>query len=126
MKDDHRLRRLVDGDTVWLWSVRQKVDRDCYENCRTTLSLHREGSRSRLLIVFRPGPNRAVSNTYFDAGSVGTFPEGEWLNLYEPKTVHRLLRTAAARGELHTEPRTREVDGWHLYETLMAAQNAEA
>ncbi|WP_066936274.1 hypothetical protein [Microtetraspora fusca] len=115
MKNDHRLRRLVDGDTIWLWSVRQKLDRDRYENCRITLSLWREGSRSRLSIVFRPGPDRVISNTYFEAGTVVVLPERDWLNLYEPKTVRRLLQIAAARGELPVGSGTREIDGWHLF-----------
>ncbi|MFF4779629.1 hypothetical protein ACFY05_43130 [Microtetraspora fusca] len=126
MKNDRRLRRLVDGDTICLWSVRQKLDRNRYENCRLTLSLWREGSRSRLSIVFRPGPDRVISNTYFEAGTVAALPERDELNLYEPKTVHRLLQIAAAREELPTRPGTREIDGWQLSEALMAAQNAEA
>ncbi|GLX01550.1 hypothetical protein [Microtetraspora sp. NBRC 16547] len=126
MKNDRRLRRLVDGDTIWLWSVRQKLDRNRYENCRLTLSLWREGSRSRLSIVFRPGPDRVISNTYFEAGTVVALPERDELNLYEPKTIHRLLQIAAAREELPMGPGTREIDGWHLFEALMAAQNAEA
>ncbi|WP_214104323.1 hypothetical protein [Acrocarpospora catenulata] len=77
-------------------------------------------------IVFRPGPGRFISNTYFEAGTVVAGPEGDWLNLYEPKTVRRLIQIAAACGELPTEPGTREVDGWYLYEASMAAQRAEA
>ncbi|WP_067138230.1 hypothetical protein [Microtetraspora malaysiensis] len=126
MKDDRRLRRLVDGDTTWLWSVRQKLDRNRYDNCRLTLSLWREGSRSCLSIVFRPGPDRIISNTYFEAGTVVALPERDWLNLYEPKTVRSLLQIATARGELPRGPGTKEVDGWHLFEALMAVQNAEA
>ncbi|WP_155348530.1 hypothetical protein [Acrocarpospora pleiomorpha] len=124
MKRERRVRRLVDGDTIWFWSVRQKLDRGRYENCLLTLSLRREGSRSRLSIVFRPGPDRVISNTYFEAGTVVAGPERNWLNLYEPNAVRGLLRIAAARGDLPTEPGTREVDGWYLFEALVAAQNA--
>ncbi|WP_433220523.1 hypothetical protein [Microtetraspora malaysiensis] len=126
MKDDRRLRRLVDGDTTWLWSVRQKLDRNRYDNCRLTLSLWREGSRSRLSIVFRPGPDRVISNTDFEAGTVVALPERDWLNLYEPKTVRSLLRIATARRELPRGPGAKEIDGWHLFEALMAVQNTEA
>ncbi|WP_432932731.1 hypothetical protein ACQPZZ_15745 [Microbispora sp. CA-135349] len=126
MKNDRRVRHLVDGDTRWLWSVRQKLDRNRYENCRLILSLWREDSRSRLSMVFRPGPDRIISNTYFEAGTVVALPEQNWLNLYEPKTVRRLLQIAAARGELPTGPGTKELDGWRLFDALMAAQHAMA
>ena len=109
--DDRRVRRLVVGDVAWRWTVRQRVEPGCL-----TLTLFREGTRRRLVLVFRPGPERVVSNTYFDAGALMRLPDRSYLNLFEPGTVRRLLD--AATGSYLPE-RDAEVDGWPYFDSVV-------
>ncbi|MFE4963656.1 hypothetical protein [Streptomyces sp. NPDC056660] len=115
MRNDRRVRRLVVDGTVWNWTVRQRVRPD-YADCRLTISfvaqVPRWGARRRLSLVFAPGPDRIVSNSYFEAGTVVRLPDRAWLNLYEPGTARRLLDAAAP--VLDTPPlrQNLEVDGW--------------
>ncbi|MEV6833911.1 hypothetical protein AB0N17_05215 [Streptomyces sp. NPDC051133] len=84
MGNDRRVRRLVVDGTAWYWTVRQRVRSD-YADCRLTLSFFEEGSsrnaRRRLTLVFAPGPDRIVSNSYFEAGTVVRLPDRSRLNL---------------------------------------------
>lgn len=118
MGNDRRIRRLVVDGTVWYWSVRQRVRPD-YADCRLTLSLFPEESaqngRRRLSLVFAPGPDGIVSNTYFEAGTVVRLPDRAWLNLYEPGTVRRLLDAAAPVPGTPSSVRNLEVDGWPYF-----------
>ncbi|GGT17634.1 hypothetical protein GCM10010271_20840 [Streptomyces kurssanovii] len=114
-----RARRLVvDAGNVYMWSVRHRHTRDGSgtHDCRTTLSLWREGTQQRLAVVFREGPGRAVSGGYLTAGAVVC--GGTWLNLHEPGVARRFLDAAIARGLLPDTPRTVETDGWPLLEAV--------
>ncbi|MFD3581506.1 hypothetical protein [Streptomyces sp. NPDC058683] len=115
MRNDRRVRRLVVDGTVWYWTVRQRVRPD-YADCRLTISFvtqaPRWGARRRLSLVFAPGPDRIVSNTYFEAGTVARLPDRTWLNLYEPGTARRLLDAAAPVLDARPLERNLEVDGW--------------
>ncbi|WP_328869552.1 hypothetical protein OHT76_05210 [Streptomyces sp. NBC_00287] len=121
MGNDRRIRRLVVDGTVWHWTVRQRVKPD-YADCRLTLSLFTEepqpGARRRLSLVFAPGPERIISNCSFEQGTVVRLPDRDWLNLYEPGTVRRLLDAAAP--VLETRPREQnvEVDGWPYFDAV--------
>ena len=115
--DDRRVRRLVVGDVTWRWTVRQRDK----PNCGLTLSLFPEGRRHRLVLVFRPGPDRVVSNTYFDAGALVRLPDRSYLNLFEPGTVRRLLDAATSALDVPTQPT--EVDGWPYFDTVVDAAN---
>jgi hypothetical protein len=122
MRTDRRVRRLVVDRTVWYWTVRQRVRPD-HADCRLTLSCFTEaterGVRRRLSLVFAPGPERIVSNSYFEAGTVVRLPDRSWLNLYEPATARRLLEAAAPVLEARPRARNVEVDGWlHFAEAL--------
>lgn len=112
--DDRRVRRLVVADVTWLWAVRQRVKGDEH---RLTLSLFPEGTRRRLALVFRPGPDRLVSNTYFDAGALVRLPDRSYLNLFEPGTVRRLLD--AALPDFSPNQQATELDGWPYFDTVV-------
>ncbi|MFD6425042.1 hypothetical protein [Streptomyces sp. NPDC060198] len=114
MGNDRRLRRLVVDGVTWYWTVRQR-SRPEYADCRLVLSLFPEvaadGVRRRLALVFAPGPDQLVSNSYFEAGTVVRLPDRAWLNLYEPGTVRLLLDAAAPFMDTLTSVRDLEVDG---------------
>ncbi|MFF3454129.1 hypothetical protein ACFYXH_07310 [Streptomyces sp. NPDC002730] len=117
-----RTRRLVvDENTVYMWSVRHKHARadGRSPDCRTTLSLRREGTTARLELAFRASPGRIIAEGYWESGSVGD-SERNWLNLYEPGSARRLLDEATARGLLPTAAGTTEVDGWPLFDAVVA------
>ncbi|MFD7459697.1 MULTISPECIES: hypothetical protein [unclassified Streptomyces] len=124
MGTDRRVRRLVVDGTVWHWTVRQRVRPD-YADCRLTLSFFTEASerglRRRLSLVFAPGPERIVSNSYFEAGTVVRLPDRAWLNLYEPGTARRLLEFAAPGLEARPLERNVEVDGWLCFDEALPA-----
>ncbi|TQJ17462.1 hypothetical protein FB475_1581 [Kribbella jejuensis] len=118
--DDRRLRRLVVGDVTWRWTVRQRVGR----TYGLTLALFPEGTQRRLVFVFRPGPDRVVSNTYFDAGALMRLPDRSYLNLFEPGTVRRLLDAATSTLDpFGSEPVT-EVDGWPYFDAVVDSAGA--
>ncbi|MFF0444916.1 hypothetical protein ACFYT4_00595 [Streptomyces sp. NPDC004609] len=126
-----RPRRLViDADTVCVWTVRRHHgtgDRRHTADCRTVLSLWREGTKSRLGIVFSQAEGRIIADGYLDAGTVGDSSAHRWLNLYEPGVVRRFADEAAARGLLPaagSAPGSREVDGWPLFDAVMAGSEA--
>lgn len=84
MGNDRRVRRLVVNEAVWCWTVRRRVRPD-YGDCQLTLSLFpqvsAQGAERRLTLVFAPGANRIVSNSYFEAGTMVRLPDPTWLNL---------------------------------------------
>ncbi|MFJ8675600.1 hypothetical protein [Streptomyces sp. NPDC093589] len=126
MGNDRRIRRLVVNEAVWCWAVRQRVRPD-YADCQLTLSLFREvsaqGLRRRLTLVFAPGPDRIVSHSRFEAGTVIRLPDRTWLNLYEPGTVRRLLDAAAPVLETHPSVQNLEVDGWPYFTEVVDLAN---
>ena len=107
---------MVVGDVVWRWGVRQRGEG---ADCCLRLSLVREGARGRLVFVFRPGVDRVVSNTYFEAGTVVRLPDRSYLNLFEPGTVRRLLDAAASDLDLGALEQETEVDGWPYFDTVV-------
>jgi hypothetical protein len=113
-------------EAVWCWTVRQRVRPD-YADCRLTLSLFPEvpaqGVRRRLTLVFAPGPDRIVSNSYFEAGTVMRLPDRAWLNLYEPGTVRRLLDAAALALDTGPSVQNLEVDGWPYFADVVDHAN---
>ena len=118
MGNERRVRRLVVNGAVWCWTVRQLARGD-YADCQLTLSLFPEvpaqGPRRRLTLVFAPGPDRIVSNSPFEAGTVVRLPDRTWLNLYEPGTVRRLIDVAAPALDIWPSVQNLEVDGWHYF-----------
>ncbi|MFF2083320.1 hypothetical protein ACFVVM_06070 [Nocardia sp. NPDC058176] len=114
MRNDRRLRCLVVDEAKWYWTVRQRV-RPTYAACSTTLTLRPEGVRAGLVLVFRPGPDRIIANTSFDSGALIRLPDRDYLNLYEPATVRRLLD--AATGHWTGEPV--ELDGWPYFDAVV-------
>ncbi|MGP4110896.1 hypothetical protein ACTWP5_08260 [Streptomyces sp. 4N509B] len=115
MRKDGRLRRLVVGDTTWLWSVHHSHRPRCHE----VLSLHRQGVRTTVRILFPAGPGRYVAEGHWYAGSVAD-GQGDLLNLHEPGVVRRLLDEAAARGVLPDVPGETRLDGWPLFDRLVS------
>lgn len=122
MGNDRRVRRLMSDGAVWHWTVRQRVRPD-YPDCRVTLSLLAEatgqGVRRRLALVFAPGPDRIISNSSFEAGTVMRLPDHAHLNLYEPMTVRRLLDAAAPVLDLQPSARSLEVNGWPSFDDVV-------
>ncbi|MFD4721036.1 hypothetical protein ACIOWI_00750 [Streptomyces sp. NPDC087659] len=112
MGEARRVRRLVVDGAVWFWSLRHS-HRD--GTCRDALSLTREGTGTRLRIVFRAGDGRIVSGgAYWSGGSVGAVGGGD-MNLHEPGNVRKLLDAALAAG---AEPPA-EIDGWPLFDAVV-------
>lgn len=118
------MRRLVVGDVVWRWTVRQRV-RDRPEDCSLTLSLFSEDARKRLVFVFRPGPERVVSNTYFDAGALMRLPDRTYLNVFAPGTVRRLLDAAMPSLDPFASEQPTEVDGWPYFDMVVDADDGK-
>ncbi|MGW1673741.1 hypothetical protein [Streptomyces sp. NPDC002324] len=118
MKKNTRLRRLVVGDTTWHWTVRQR-SRVAYDHCHLKLSLYPQGpGRRRLVLLFSPAEDRAVSNCYFDSGALVRLPDHTYLNLHEPGTVRRLLDAAAPNLDLRPSAQEVEVDGWPYFDAI--------
>jgi hypothetical protein len=117
VKKNHRLRRLVVGEATWYWTIRQQVKPD-YAACSITLTLYPEGTRRRLVLIFRPRQDRIISQYHFESGALIRLPDHAALNLYEPGTVRRLLDAAAsdlARCPGHPV----EVDGWPYFDRVV-------
>lgn len=115
---NHRLRRLVVGDTTWHWTIRQR-SRVAYDHCHLKLSLYPDGPRGRrLVLLFSPAENRVVSNCYFDSGALVRRSDHTYLNLHEPGTVRRLLDAAAPALTLHPTAQTVELDGWPYFDAI--------
>ncbi|MDI3388628.1 hypothetical protein QIS99_20820 [Streptomyces sp. B-S-A8] len=113
MPNNHRLRRLVTGDAVHLWSVRHRHSRT--GSCEEVLSLYAEGARVPLRLVFREGDGRYVSEALMATGRI-TKSGGGALNLREPGTVRNLVDAAHAVGLL---PGTGETDGWPVFDAVV-------
>ncbi|WP_215456018.1 hypothetical protein [Streptomyces sp. ATCC 21386] len=127
MRKNTRLRRLVVDGTTWHWTVRQR-SRVAYDHCHLKLSLYPDGPRGRrLVLLFSPAQNRAVSNCYFDSGALVRLSDHTYLNLHEPGTVRRLLDAAAPTLALHPDTHTVEVNGWRYFDAVaQPAPNADA
>ncbi|MEU2154256.1 hypothetical protein ABZ532_04390 [Streptomyces sp. NPDC019396] len=116
MSSKRRVRRLVIGDAVWLWSQGHGHPDGV---CRQILSLTREGTAARLRIVFKDGPGLIVSGGYWHDGLVAR-SQGEALNLHEPGVVRQFLEAAQTAGV--SAPA--EVDGWTLYDAIARADES--
>ncbi|MFD8984676.1 hypothetical protein [Streptomyces sp. NPDC059564] len=116
MNSDRRVRRLVVGDTVWLWALRHR-----HPDCRDVLSLHRQGVGGTLRIVFRDGPGRVVGGGFAAHCGWVALVDGGSLNLHEPGAVRRLLDEVASRRQLPVSRTETELDGWPLLEALTEA-----
>jgi hypothetical protein len=127
VRKNTRLRRLVVDGTTWHWTVRQR-SRVAYDHCHLKLSLYPDGPRGRrLVLLFSPAQNRAVSNCYFDSGALVRLSDHTYLNLHEPCTVRRLLDAAAPTLALHPHTHTVEVNGWPYFDAVaQPAPNADA
>jgi hypothetical protein len=129
MGNDRRVRHLVVDERVWGWTVRQRVKPN-YADCRLTLSLFPEvrahGVGRRLDLVFAPSPDRIVSNSYFEAGTVVRLPDDAWLNLYEPGTVRRLLDAAAPALDTRPSVQNLEVDGWPYFAEVVDQRRTQS
>ncbi|WP_217177881.1 hypothetical protein [Streptomyces sp. AC495_CC817] len=127
MRKNTRLRRLVVDGTTWHWTVRQR-SRVAYDHCHLKLSLYPDGPRGRrLVLLFSPAQNRAVSNCYFDSGALVRLSDHTYLNLHEPGTVRRLLDAAAPTLALHPDTHTVEVNGWPYFDAVaQPAPNTDA
>ena len=122
MKNERRLRRLVVGDTVWYWTVRQRIA-PTYPDCRLTLCFFTggtaKGAGRRLSLVFPPRADGVVSQSYFESGTVVRLSDRSHLNLYEPGTARRLLDAAAPALESQPTARNVEVDGWSCFAKII-------
>ncbi|MFF7394132.1 hypothetical protein ACFZAE_37535 [Streptomyces scabiei] len=127
MRKNTRLRRLVVDGTTWHWTVRQRSG-VAYDHCHLKLSLYPDGPRGRrLVLLFSPAQNRAVSNCYFDSGALVRLSDHTYLNLHEPGTVRRLLDAAAPTLALHPDTHTVEVNGWPYFDAVaQPAPNTDA
>ncbi|KQX53684.1 hypothetical protein ASE09_07080 [Streptomyces sp. Root66D1] len=105
---------------MWLWTLGHRHDPECL----TYLTLNRaEHRHRRLRLVFREGPGRIVAGYPFGAGDIAS-ADGGILNLNEPGVVRRFLDEATARG-LHPEAHgVHDEDGWPLYDSLTATEQA--
>ncbi|WP_405774233.1 hypothetical protein [Streptomyces sp. NBC_00859] len=63
-----------------------------------------------MTLVFAPGPGRVVSNSHFEKGTVVL--DRTWINLYEPRTVRRLIDAVTPDLEARPAVRNPELDGW--------------
>ncbi|MFD3502038.1 hypothetical protein ACFWWT_24560 [Streptomyces sp. NPDC058676] len=119
MRKDHSLRRLVvDERTVYLWNVRHRHDDG--QPCRETLTLLRDGVRTR--VVFRSGPGRDAGGGY-PGHSGGVSDTQHYVNLNEPGVVRALVDEAAKRGLLSGGG---ELDGWELLPAVAVSRAAAA
>ncbi|WP_329121296.1 hypothetical protein [Streptomyces sp. NBC_01465] len=115
---------MVVGDMVYGWCFGHRHDRARgYAGCRSTVTLWRPGSKGRLRLVFRPGPDRIVSDSYFEEGAVMRLPDRAYLNLHEPGTVRALLDAALARDPFPAEGSV-ERDGWPLFDAVVPEQSS--
>ncbi|WP_406305109.1 hypothetical protein OHA61_26345 [Streptomyces sp. NBC_00885] len=119
MGANRKVRRLVVGDTIHLWSVRHRHQDSTGEHCAEVLSLGREGTQTRLRLVFRAGPGRLTPDAYLPSGTVAD-DRDHWLNLHEPGVVRRFVDEAEARGVLPADGRTTELDGWPLFDAVVS------
>ncbi|GAB2746453.1 hypothetical protein [Streptomyces bullii] len=128
MRSARRFRRLVVGEAVWYWTVRQRV-RPVYADCRLKISFVAEGTGSpgrRLTLVFAPSADGVVSNTYVESGTVTRLPDRSHLNLHEPGTARRLLDAAAPTLERWPSKRHVEVDGWPCFARVVGGPGGGA
>jgi hypothetical protein len=125
-------RRLLVGDTTYVWQVGHDHDRvevpaseqPRYRDCRAILILRRLGESARLHLVFRDAPDRLVPDgAHLHSGAVGT-TSGAWLNLHEPGTARALLDQALGRGASLVGHATTELDGWPLFDAVVARRDA--
>ncbi|MFC8517672.1 hypothetical protein [Streptomyces sp. NPDC057257] len=118
MGSRRRVRRMVVGEAVYGWCFGHRHDRvRGYPGCSSTLTLWTPDNRARLRLVFRPTPDRAIADGYFDEGAAVRLWDREYLNLHEPGSARALLDEALARG-LFPSTGLAEVDGWPLFDAV--------
>lgn len=122
-----RPRHLVVDRETFLWSLGNVLERNDedgasrYMSCTETVTVRRNGSRGRLDIVFRAGAGQLVSDGLLHAGAVLRVDVGV-LNLNEPGVVRALLDEALARGWQPDAPDRSEIDGWTLFDAVLACR----
>lgn len=120
-------RRLVVDGEAFLWSLshnHRALGNGRYEGCCETLVIRRFKSRGCLRIAFEEGSGRLVPDGYLmHSGAVGT-AEGGFLNLHEPGTARALLDEALTKGWCPDDPVTAELDGWALFDAVVARRGA--
>ena len=109
----------MDERTVYLWGVRHGHGEG--GRCRETLTLLREGVRTR--IVFRSGPGGDADGGYPGHSGGVSDVHGHYANLHEPGVVRALVDEAAERGLLSED---RELDGWELLPAAVLRRAAAA
>jgi hypothetical protein len=111
------------GEETYRWSLgheHRMVDEPRrYLDCREVLTLRRQGSPGRVLIVFEARPGHLVPDGYLPSGAVGT-DRGGFINLYQPGTVRALLGEALTRGWDPARPGALSLDGWLLFDAVAA------
>jgi hypothetical protein len=115
-------RRLVVGDRTYLYSIghEHRVEHgdtgaQRYFDCTEIVSIRLRGATGRILIAFRAGEGRIVSDGILPGGTVGTAEVG-LLNLHEPGTVRALLDEAIACGWNPDATTIEHLDGWRLFD----------
>lgn len=109
----------MDERTVYLWTVRHRHGDG--EPCRETLSLNRDGIRTR--IVFRSGEGRDAGGGYPGHSGGVSDAHGHYANLNEPGVVRALVDEASRRGLLSGGG---ELDGWDLLPAVAVSRAAAA
>ncbi|MEY9873479.1 hypothetical protein ABH931_002961 [Streptacidiphilus sp. MAP12-33] len=121
-------RRLVVGEATYLWRVghahRYVADGatalERFLDCREILTIRRLGGEAQLRVVFGQGEGRLVPDGWLHSGAVGT--GDAWLNLHEPGVVRALLDEAAGRGRAFEGHGVADVDGWPLFDAVVAGR----
>jgi hypothetical protein len=109
-------RRLTVGPVVWLWSVGH-----LHPPCRELLTVRRaDAPHAQSRFVFLGGSGRIVAGGYWSSGLLGTTGQDEHLNLHEPGVVRRFVEEAESRGLLPVAHGITEIDGWPLFDALVA------
>lgn len=121
-----RTRQLVVGRDRFFWSVAHvhahsdsEEGTARYADCREVVRIRQDGLPGRLEIVFRADTGRRVPDGLLASGIVHR-TDGGTLNLNEPGVVRALLDEALARGWQAGEPGRSQIDGWTLFDVVLA------
>lgn len=116
-----KYRSLVVGDDRFIWNV----GHGCHE-CHEVVRFRRFGSAGDVLVVFRfdRGKGHYASNATAEIGTVG-LRDGAWLNLQEPGASRALLDEVIARGWQPDANGRAELDGWELFDAVVARREAQ-
>ncbi|MFE1023313.1 hypothetical protein ACFW5I_01905 [Streptomyces sp. NPDC058818] len=115
MHSGRRRRRLVVDETAtYIWTVRHR--HSVTGPCQEVLTLSKEGTRTRVLLLFPGGEGRFVPDGWLPSGCVAMGDAS--LNLHEPGVVRGFVDEAARRGLLD---RSADLDGWELFWAVASA-----